>query len=116
MPTDGLSFAVFVRRQVEVLGVLQSGLQLADLRGLLRRNDVDRIEILGDIHSQVGPIFLLELLGHFFGPVAANRGYVRYWPRWCKPRPRNLPMVRALAGDSTITSEVPPEVVVFLAM
>jgi len=33
-----------------------------------------------------------------------------------EPRPRNFPIVRALVGDSTITSEVPPELAVFLGM
>ena len=69
MPTNGLPFAVFVRRQIEIGGLLQSGLQLADLLDLLRRNDVDRVEVLCGIHSQVGPTLLLHRLGHLFGPV-----------------------------------------------
>ena len=35
MPTDGLALAVFVRRQIEVLGVFQQALELADLLAVL---------------------------------------------------------------------------------
>ena len=38
VPTDGLALAVFVRRQIEVLGVLQQALELADLLGLVAGN------------------------------------------------------------------------------
>ena len=69
MPTDGLALAVFVRRQIEVLGLLQGGLQFLHLLGLLGRNDVDRLKSMIDVHAQVGPIFLLQLHRHFLGPI-----------------------------------------------
>ena len=69
VPTDGLSLAVFVRRQIEVLGVLQQVLELADLLALLAGNDVDRLEVVVDVDAQVGPVLLLVLLGDFLGPL-----------------------------------------------
>ena len=82
MPTNGLSFAVFIRRQIEVFGVLQGGLQLPHLLCLLLRHDVDRLEILLDVDAQVGPILLLKLLGHLLGSLrkvanVANTGLNR---------------------------------------
>ena len=115
MPTDGLPLAVFVRRQIQVLGVLEHVLEFADLRDLVAGNHVDGIEILVDVHAQVGPVFPLEFGRDFLRPW----GRSRIWPMLASivyPRPRNLPMVRALAGDSTMTSEVPPERAVFFAI
>ena len=69
MPTDGLPFAVFVRRQIQVFGVFEQVLELADLGRLAGRNDVDRVEILVDVHAQVGPFLSLIFGGNLLGPL-----------------------------------------------
>ena len=69
MPTDGLSLAVFVRRQIQVAGVLEQVLELPNLLGLVGRNNVHRLEVLVDVHPQVGPVFSFVLLGDFLGPL-----------------------------------------------
>ncbi len=79
VPTDGLPLAVFVRRQVELAGVFEQSLELADLVLLIARDDVDGLEVLVNVHAQIGPVFAPQLLRHFllaFGQVAdvANAG------------------------------------------
>ena len=69
MPTDRFPLAVFVRRQVKVFGVFQQPFELADLGRLAGRNDVDRVEVVVDVHPQVGPLLLLIFLGDLLGPL-----------------------------------------------
>ena len=69
------------------------------------RNNVDRIEILADVHAQVGPILPFQLLWNLFGAVGRSR-ICPILASIVKSLPRNLPIVRALAGDSTITNEL----------
>ncbi len=66
MPRDRFPFAVFVRRQIEVFGLLDRILQFADLLLFLRWNDVHRLKPLVGIHPQIGPRFRLELLRDLF--------------------------------------------------
>ncbi len=106
MPTDGLSFAVFVRRQIQGVGLLQLVFKQLDLLALARRNDVDRREVVVDVDAQVGPRLSFVLGRNLLGPLrqvadVADAGLDR------EPLPRNLLIVRALAGDSTITSAWP---------
>ena len=68
VPADGLAFAVFVCREIQVFGVLQCFSQFGNLLLLVSRNDIDRREAILDVHPQVRPGFLLELFGHFLRP------------------------------------------------
>ena len=55
VPRDGLAFAVFVRRQVELVGALEKFLQVGD-DGLLRSgDDVERLEAVVDVDPQARP-------------------------------------------------------------
>ena len=108
MPTDGLAFAVFVRRQIQVVGVLELVLEQLDLLRLARRDDVDRREIVVDVHAQVGPLLALVLRGNLLGALRQVADVADAGLDACNPLPRNLPIVRALAGDSTMTSARPP--------
>ena len=114
MPTDRLAFAVFVRRQEELAGVFEQSLSF--LTWLLAvRDDVERVEVLVHIDAQVGPPSLLYSAGISLAPC----GRSRTWPMLAStvyPRPRNLEIVRALAGDSTITRALRPDVADFFAM
>ena len=69
MPTDGLAFAVFVRRQIQVFGLLDQPLELADLGRLAGRDDIERIEILVDIHAQPRPGLIAIFVGNLAGPL-----------------------------------------------
>ncbi len=82
MPTDGLPFAVFVRRQVQVFGVFEQALQFFDLGRFSGRHDIDRIEVVVDINPQVGPVLAFEFGRNLFGPLGqisdvANAGLDR---------------------------------------
>ena len=61
VPTDGLALAVFVRREIEGVGVFQLVLQELDLFALAGRNDVDRREIVVDVDAQVRPGLAFKL-------------------------------------------------------
>ena len=63
VPRNGLSFAVFVRRQVELVHVFQKIFEFINLFLLVGRHDVDRGEILINIDSQVSPRLRFEFFG-----------------------------------------------------
>ena len=69
MPTDGLPFAIFIRRQVEFLGLAQEFAELRDLLLLSRRNNVDGLEIVFDIDTQISPFFLLQVRRNLLRPL-----------------------------------------------
>ena len=73
MPTDRLSLAVFVRREVDDVGALHGGPQFLDLVFLAARDNVERLELGIDIDAQPRPGLLLELggdLGRTVGQIA----------------------------------------------
>ena len=67
MPTNCLAFAIFVRREVQFVGLLQQILELRDLLLLVCGYNIHRLEVIIDIDTQVGPVFFLELVGHLSG-------------------------------------------------
>src|SRR5438093_444707 len=73
VPGDRLALAVFVRRQQELVGLLQELLQLADLLLLVGIDDVERLEVVLDIDAEARPLLLLVFLrdvGGALGQVA----------------------------------------------
>ncbi len=79
VPGDGLALAVAVRGQVQLVDVLEQVLQLGDGALLLRADDVERLEVVVDVHPEAGPRLGLVLGGHVSGvarqvaDVAAGR-------------------------------------------
>ena len=69
MPGDRLPFAVFVCREQELVGVLELRLQVADDRFLLRVDDVERLELVVDVHAEARPRLLLLVCGNLGGVV-----------------------------------------------
>ncbi len=60
MPGDGLSLAVFIRREQELVGALQELLERRDVRLAVRRHQIDGREVVGDIDG-VGVDVLVAL-------------------------------------------------------
>src|SRR5262245_65735083 len=107
MPTDRFPFAVFVGRQIEILGPFHQAAELADLFRFSGWDDVQRVKVLLDVHSQSRP----RLIAIFIRDFLRACGRSRMWPMLAstvKSRPRNLLIVRALAVDSTITKPFEP--------
>ena len=69
MPGDRLAFAVFVRREQELVGVLQLRLQIGDDLLLPRVDDVERLEVLVDVDAEARPGLVLVLRGDLGGVV-----------------------------------------------
>ena len=69
MPADGFPLAVFIRCQIEVGGILQEFLELADLFYLIFRDDVDGGKSFLDVHAQISPLFPFEFGRDFFRPL-----------------------------------------------
>ncbi len=69
VPGDGLPLAVLVSGEVQLAGILQQRLQLADLIPLLWRHDVERLEVVVDVDAEAGPALALVGGGHV-GSVA----------------------------------------------
>ncbi|SKT94941.1 Uncharacterised protein [Mycobacteroides abscessus subsp. abscessus] len=61
MPGDGLTLAVTVRREIELVNVLQQALELGDGALLIRADDVEGLEIRIDVHPEASPGFGLVL-------------------------------------------------------
>ena len=76
VPGDGLALAVTVRRQVELVDVLEQRLELGDRALLLRADDVERLEVVVDVDAEARPRLALVLGGH----VGGARGRSRMWP------------------------------------
>ncbi len=63
VPADRLALAVLVRRDVELVGVLERGLELLDDVLLARRDDVHGLEALVDVHPEASPALALDIAG-----------------------------------------------------
>ena len=73
VPGDRLALAVFVRREQELVGVLQLRLQVGDDLLLARVDDIERLEVVVDVDAEAGPRLALVLrrdLGRVVGQVA----------------------------------------------
>ncbi len=69
MPANRFPFAVFVGRQIDLIGILQQRFELGDLLLFAGRNDVDRREVVIHVDAEIGPFLLLELRGQFLGAL-----------------------------------------------
>lgn len=68
VPRDGLALAVLIGGEVELVGFGQQLLELSDLGPLIGVDDVDRLEVVLDVHAE--PAHLAGvLLGHLGGAV-----------------------------------------------
>ena len=67
MPRDRLALAILICRQVELVGVLQQGLEATDLVLLVGADHVQRLEVVLGVHTQPCPRLALVLLGHVGG-------------------------------------------------
>ena len=104
VPADRLAFAVRVGREQHFGGVLQRRLQLRDVLPLVVGNDVVRLEVAVGVDAEPSPLLLLDLFGHSLGRLGqvADVAEARLARVYRSPRKRSS--VRALAGDSTMTS------------
>ena len=55
VPRDGLALAVLIRREVELVGVLDQRLELADLLLAVGADDVERLEVVVDVDAEAAP-------------------------------------------------------------
>ncbi len=67
VPGDRLALAVLVCGEVELAGVLDQGLELADLGSLVGSDDVERLEAVVDVHPESRPRFALVRDRHLLG-------------------------------------------------
>ena len=67
VPGDGLAFAVTVRGQIELVDVLELVLEVGDGALLVRADDVERLEVVVDVHTQSRPRLGLVLGRHVGG-------------------------------------------------
>ena len=74
VPGDRLALAVFVRREQELVGVLEERLQLGDLLLLVRVDDVERAEVVLDVDAEPRPLLLLVLGRDVRGALREGRG------------------------------------------
>ena len=81
MPTDRFPFAVFVRRQIKCVAFFQFVFEQFDLFGFFGGNDVDRREIVVDVHPQIGPRLAFKFRRVSVQLPAASRGCGQYWPQ-----------------------------------
>lgn len=61
VPSDGFALAVRVCCEVELIALLQLGLEVCDLLLFLLADDVQRGEVVLRVHAEAGPGFLLVL-------------------------------------------------------
>ncbi len=69
VPTDGFSFAIFIRGQKQFAGPFQQTLEFANLLAFGVWNDVNRFKAVVYIDSQIGPVLFLVLFGDFLGAL-----------------------------------------------
>ncbi len=69
VPGDGLALAVLIRREHELVGVLEQLLELGDLRLLVGGHDVDRLEGVVDVDPEARPRLALVLGRHLVGAL-----------------------------------------------
>ncbi len=67
VPGDALPLAVFIGGEVELIGVLEEGLELLDLGLLVGGHDVERLEVRLDVHAEPRPLLLLVGRGDLAG-------------------------------------------------
>ena len=67
VPGDGLALAVAVRREVELVDLLEGVLELGDRGLLVGRDDVERLEGVVDVDPEARPALALVLGGHVGG-------------------------------------------------
>ncbi len=71
MPGDGLALAVFVRREEELVGVLEQALELGDLLPLVAVHDEKRLEVVIYVDAEPGP-GLAPVLGRDLGRAVGH--------------------------------------------
>src|SRR5207248_352700 len=68
VPGDGLALPILIGGEIDLVGVLEKRLELGDLRLLLRRDDVERLEVVVDIDAPpLGPGLVLVGGGDLLG-------------------------------------------------
>ena len=90
VPGDGLALAVLIGREVELVGILQGGLEPADDVLRLVGHHVGGLEVVVDVDGEALRLEVADRTDRRLDDVVVAE----------EPA-----MVRALAGDSTITSE-----------
>ena len=66
MPCDGLALAILISRQVELVGALQGGFQLAYRALLIAVHDVVGLEPIVDVHAELAELGFIGR-GHLAG-------------------------------------------------
>ena len=92
MPGDRLALAVFVRREQELVDVLELRLQIGDDLLLPRVDDVERLEVVVDVDAEARPGLSLSFAGTLGRVVRAGRGCGRSTTRRrspCRDSPRS---------------------------
>ena len=69
VPTDGFSFAVLVRRQIEATRTLEQVFKFCDVGFFVRRNHIERVKIFINIHAEPRPRLLAKLGRDFLRPL-----------------------------------------------
>src|SRR3989440_1140210 len=69
MPGDRLALTVLVGREQQLVGAREQLLQLTDLLLLVRIDDVERLEVVLDVHAEPRPRLFLVLLGDVGGAL-----------------------------------------------
>ena len=67
VPGNGLTLAVFIGSEIELVCVFQGGLQVANGFALAGRNGIHRLEVVFDVYRELANRGLLELRRHVFG-------------------------------------------------
>ena len=66
VPADGFPFAIFIGREIKVLGFLQQFLQFRDVGLLILRHHINGREAIVHIDAQLGPFLIFQIRGHLF--------------------------------------------------
>jgi hypothetical protein len=69
VPRDGLTLAVLVGGEVELVGVLEQALELGDVGLLVAGDDVVRLEAVVDVDGHPPPRLVLDLRRGVGGPL-----------------------------------------------
>ena len=64
MPRDGLTLAVTICGQIQLVDIFEQAFEFGDRALLLRADDVERLEVLVDVDPEAGPGLRLVLRGH----------------------------------------------------
>ena len=79
VPRDGLAFAVFVGREIELFNFLEGCLQFGDNLLAARGNDVDRLEVIVDVDAESGPLLTLDRGGNVGGTLGQIADVTDRW-------------------------------------